>query len=108
MFYKDNKMNLKEYLKTEGYYEIREIPGKGLCGLNRFIFTTGLMVSLDEIGYYGRYCYANESDALKALNEWDGNGDPGGPWIKYKGRPEERSNPNMEDGCLTCKSNNHG
>jgi hypothetical protein len=98
-------MDLKSYLETEGYYEIREIPGIGLCGLRKFIFTTGLVIGMDEDRYYGRYCYSNEVDALKALNEWDGKEDPSGPWIKYKGTPGERSNPEMDNGCLMCKAN---
>jgi hypothetical protein len=97
-------MNIIEYLKSEGYYEIREIPGIGVCGLRKFIFTTGLVIGMDENLYYGRYCYAKESDASKALKEWDGKGDPSGPWIKYKGSPEERSNPLMEEGCLNCNA----
>jgi hypothetical protein len=105
LFYKIIDMDLKAYLETEGYYGIREIPGKGLCGLRKFIFTTGLVIGMDEVQYYGRYCYSDESDALKALNEWNGKGDPSGPWIKYKGAPEERSNPEMDNGCLTCKAN---
>jgi hypothetical protein len=98
-------MDLKAYLETEGYYEIREIPGRGFCGLRKFIFTTGLVIGMDEDRYYGRYCYSNEADALKALNEWDGKEDPSGPWIKYKGSPGERSNPEMDNGCLMCKAN---
>jgi hypothetical protein len=31
---------LIDYLKTEGYQNIKEIPGKGICGLSDFIFTT--------------------------------------------------------------------
>jgi len=98
-------MDLKAYLETEGYYEIKEIPRKGLCGLQKFIFTTGLVIGMEEHGYYGRYCYSTESDALEALNKWDCEGDPVGPWIKYKGSPGERSNPEIDNGCLMCKSN---
>ena len=98
-------MDLKTYLETEGYYEIREISGIGLCGLRKFIFTTGLVIGIGEIQYYGRYCYSNESDALEALNKWDGKEDASGPWIKYKGITGERSNPEMDNGCLMCKAN---
>jgi hypothetical protein len=105
LFYKNNKMDLKAYLETEGYSEIKEIPGKGICGLKDFIFTTGLIIGMTEIGYLGRYCYPSESEALDALNKWNGEGDPSGPWIKYKGSPGERSNPLIENGCLTCKAN---
>ena len=99
------KQILIAYLKSEGYSDIREIPGRGICGLRDFIFTTGLVIGMDETQYYGRYCYSSKDDALKALNEWEGDGDPSGPWIKYKGYPGERSNPLIEDGCLNCKAN---
>ena len=89
-------------LKKEGYYEIREIDGIGICALFKFIFTTGLVIGIHEIGYKGRYCYSKEKDALEALNSWDGNGDPSGPWIKYKGRPSERNNPMLDDVCINC------
>jgi hypothetical protein len=98
-------MDLKQFLETEGYYEIREIPGRGLCGLRDFIFTTGLVIGMEEDRYYGRYCYSNQEDALESLNKWTGEGDPSGPWIKYKGMPGERSNPEMDNGCLNCKAN---
>ena len=99
------KERLINYLKSEGYSEIKEVPGKGICGLRDFIFTTGLVIDMDENQYYGRYCYPSHEDALKALNEWNGEGDPSGPWIKYKGNPGERSNPLMENGCLNCRAN---
>lgn len=37
------------------------------------------------------------TNAVAALNEWDGNGDPSGDWIKYKGIGGERSNNNLEN-----------
>jgi hypothetical protein len=81
-------------LQAEGYQNVRSVPGRGVCGLYRFAFTTGLVIGIDDIGYYGRYCYSNRQDALEALEKWDGQGDPEGPWIKYKGDGGERSNPN--------------
>lgn len=80
--------NLKEFLEKEGYKEIREIPGKGVCALYRFIFTVGLVYNIDEFGYEGRYCYPNYSDALEALLNWNGQEDPSGDWIKHKGKIE--------------------
>lgn len=97
-------MDLIEYLKGQGYYSLKEIPGRGVCGLMKFAFTTGLVIGMDENLYYGRYCYANEDDAIKAISEWNGEGDPGGPWIKYKGIPEERVNPIMEEEYFNRKS----
>lgn len=88
-------MNI-EKLEKEGYYSIRELPGRGLCGLMRFAFTTGLVIGMDDFGYHGRYCYSSQADAKEALANWNGEGDPGGPWIKYKGTGGERTNKNIE------------
>lgn len=66
----------------------REIPGLGLCAVQRFIYTTGLLTNLSFNGisynYDARYCYPNATDALVDLQEWDGKGDPPGDWIKEK------------------------
>ena len=91
-------MNLRD-LEKEGYYSLREIPGRGTCGLMKFIFTTGLVVRIDEIGYEGRYCYSSGEDAQRALDSWNGEGDPSGPWIKYKGEEGERRNLTTTEKC---------
>lgn len=85
------KNQLIKYLEKEGYVELREIEGVGICGLYRFVFTTGLVIGIDTVGYKGRYCYPTIVDARDALVHWDGKGDPTGPWIKYKGEGGERS-----------------
>lgn len=78
------QFDLNSELQALGYTELREIDGK-MCGLFRFMFTTGLMVGLDAGGYERRYCYEHGEDALAALVAWDGAGHPSGPWIKLKG-----------------------
>lgn len=99
------KENTKEYgklilfLETEGYYEIRNIEGQGLCGLRKFAFTTGLIIGIEQLTYTGRYCFPSEQDALNALNDWNGTGDPSGNWIKYKGFGVDREN----QACKNCK-----
>lgn len=85
-------------LEQEGYSHITFIRGKGLCGLRRFMFTTGLVIGLTKDSYGGRYCYTNHADALEALKKWEGageaNSDPkDSHWIKYKGFGEDRPNP---------------
>jgi hypothetical protein len=71
-----------------GYAFAKEIPGHGMCGILRMIFTTGLFHGLDEIGHQGRWCYHTQAEAIQALVRWDGSGDPPGDWIKYKGKTE--------------------
>lgn len=86
-------METLEVLLREGYKAIKFVPGRGHCGLTRMFFTSALCYGLDEKSYVGRYCYHTMSEARKALDEWDGSGDPTGNWIKHKGKTEY-SNPN--------------
>lgn len=70
------------------FLDVREIPGLGLCVVQRFMYTCGLLVNVRINGqsydYDARYCYPNTRDALRDLQEWDGKGDPPGDWIKEK------------------------
>lgn len=86
------KVILPEVYESMGYSNLRMVYGIGLCGLMRMAFTTGLFIGIDEHGYYGRYCYPTWKEAEIALKNWDGEGDPPGNWIKYKGEGGERSN----------------
>lgn len=88
-------MSIEEILNREGYTDVRTVAGRGLCGLSRFVFTVGLVYGIDFDGYQGRYCYGSRSDALAALKEWDGAGDPPGNWIKHKGLAGEYKNPKL-------------
>lgn len=90
---------LIEELKAQGYYNIRVVPGRGLCGLMQFLFTIGLCEELTPIGYSGRYCYPKEKilESVIAIETWDGQSDPVGSWIKYKGSKGERHNDNFKE-----------
>jgi len=48
---------LENTLLSEGYLNLVEKGDKGICGLHRMAFTTGLFIGLDEIGYVGRFCF---------------------------------------------------
>jgi hypothetical protein len=77
-----------------GYTRLREIPGRGICGILKYIFTWGIVYGIDEWGYQGRWCYDNPIEPVVFLEEWNargGVGDPNGRWIKYKGEGGERS-----------------
>jgi hypothetical protein len=87
----------EQFFTEAGFFELREVPGKGLCGLYRMIFTVGLCYNMqeDEFDMYeGRYCFPSLLDAKTSLHEWDGSGDPPGNWIKHKGK-REYSNPKL-------------
>lgn len=83
----------KKYLEQLGYVSPREIPGRGICALYKFLYTTAIVSFLDDEGFYGRWCYPNIPMAVVAFNQWDGVDDPPLGWIKYKGKDGERSNP---------------
>lgn len=83
-----------EFLKKEGYEHLYLIPNRGCCAVKRFIFTTGLCYGLSKDSYEGRFCFENYSECVKALEQWNGEGDPSGDWIKHKGISGEYSNPN--------------
>ena len=82
-------------LEREGYFNITEIEGRGVCALYRFAFTVGLVINITDIDYKGRYCYPELAEAKAAINAWDGKNDPSGNWVKYKGIDGERRNENF-------------
>lgn len=85
---------LVEELNDQGYFMILERPNRGICGLFHMAYTIGLVYGMDESGYEGRYCYHNLADAVSALVNWNGDGDPDDPhWIKHKGLGIDYSNP---------------
>jgi len=85
---------MQEIIQENGYLYCREIPGRGLCGLKRFMFTSAIVYGLDADGYTGRWCY-ELAEAKAAFLEWDGIGDPPGDWIKHKGQSGEYKNPEL-------------
>jgi hypothetical protein len=85
---------LMKVLTENGYSCIITVPGRGVCGIARMAFTTGLFYGMDEACYQGRYCYETMAEAIADLLTWDGTGDPSGDWIKHKGGAGEYSNPN--------------
>ncbi len=78
-------------LESMLYSNVKELPGRGLCGIMPMAFTTGLCYGMDLSGLEGRYCFEHRSEAIQALATWDGTGDPSGNWIKHKGYTEYRN-----------------
>lgn len=77
----------KELFLTLGYRAVRQLPDGRWIGVTAFIYTAGLVVGLTASSYDYRYCYATLAAALRDAEQWDGTGDPPGPWIKLKGHP---------------------
>ncbi len=78
--------------KENEFLDIKVMNGK-VYALNRFIYTTGLLVGVNEHTYEHRYCYPNHADAREAFATWDGVGLAPGNWIKRKGSDGEMANP---------------
>lgn len=89
--------SLVHQLMAKGYSCITFVPGRGICGIGRMAFTTGLFLGMDYTGYYGRYCFHTWYEAAASLTAWDGLDDPTGNWLKHKGGAGEYSNPNYSD-----------
>ena len=76
--------DLMKMLEREGYKNIKVLDTKEVAATMPFIFTHAIVVGLGHGGYRTRFCYERETDAVKALAEWDGEGWPPGYWIKEK------------------------
>lgn len=96
---------LIDFLKKNGYYNLRHIEGVGICGMRNFLFTIGLCYGLTRNGFSGRYCYprdlgsesTTECDVETALKVWNGKNSPVGNWIKHKGEQGDWTNPNYKN-----------
>jgi len=90
-------MTFKEAMEQEGYREVRQMKNGEGTGILKMNYTYGLHVGLNELGYRGRYCYQYKKDAIEAILSYEGEGDPIGPWIKYKGSDGERLGPGAKE-----------
>ncbi len=88
--------DLVKSLTDNGYLVLRLMPDGHIAGITKFLFTYGLCARLDFSGLGACWCFEVMDDAFRALIEWDGAGDPPGPWIKQKA-PAERCNPLLFD-----------
>jgi hypothetical protein len=88
-----NQDNLIRISVELGYAPVRVLETGEVAGLRKMMFTTGLFVGLDRMGYRTRFCYPTFGDACVALEYWNGENDPPGPWIKEKGVNRETGEP---------------
>jgi len=80
-----NDAELFASLRAQGYLDVRRIRDGPVIGVCPMWSTFGLMVGCDDGSYQSRYCYEDAADVAIAFRQWDGTGDPPGPWIKHKG-----------------------
>jgi len=92
---------MKHRMSESDFYSNQKVLKNGvIAGISPMAFTVGLFVGLnfEETSlppYRTRYCFHTFKEALEALEEWDGTGDPPRNWIKQK--PEDRNNPNYKE-----------
>lgn len=84
----------EEQAAEEGYAFARQLPDGRWVGVSAMLYTFGLFVGLDAVGYSYRYCYETAAEAALAAATWDGAGHPPGAWIKRKGLGGDLHNPN--------------
>ena len=85
---------LLDALRAQGYSDIG-VRAKALCAIKDFNVTTAVVVGLDPVGDERRDCFEHGHEARQALAAWDGEGHPGGPWIKCKGAGIDLLNPEL-------------
>jgi hypothetical protein len=61
---------LKKHLEDLGYVSPREIEGRGICALHKFMYTVAIVWGLDDSGYSGRWCYSGMVQAAGATPAW--------------------------------------
>jgi hypothetical protein len=76
-----------------GYFPVRQLPDGRWIGVHKMLYSYGLFVDIDEIGYACRYCYEDLTVLLADLVLWNGIGDPPGKWIVRKGKRGDFHNP---------------
>ena len=80
------------------YWPCRQLPNGEWAGVRDMMYTAGLIVGITATGYRTRFCYETRGEAVLALAQWSGGGDPPGRWIKQK--PEERHGPWYEEDAV--------
>lgn len=69
-------------LKSEGYENIREFPDGTIAATFQFLFTSAIISDIHQYGYEERWCYHTKADAIAALDNWNGIGEPTG-WHRH-------------------------
>lgn len=74
---------LKKHLQEqEGYSAVICVPYVGWCVLETMIDHTALKYTCDQWGCKGHYRFRERAAAAFALINWNGVGDPLGPWFE--------------------------
>jgi hypothetical protein len=86
-------MFLRWLQTVNGYRSPKLLPRRRWAAVLPLMFTHAIVVGrlFDEVGYDNRWCYSTSEAAFKALDAWDGEGEPEG-WHRHptsgRRRPE--------------------
>lgn len=69
-------------LESEGYADIRKMPDGEFAAIRTFVFTCAIIYGMTPWGHDERWCYRTYEDAKKALDAWNGEGEPEG-WHRH-------------------------
>ncbi len=56
--------DLKEFFKGQGYEQVEKTDHWGWCGINRYIFTYGVLYNMNQWSVGGRFCFDTKGNAL--------------------------------------------
>lgn len=74
-------MNTSE-LEDLGYTDVKVFENGRQAAIAPFMFTSAIICDIDNCGYGDRWCYHTKRDAFKALDTWNGKGEPEG-WHRH-------------------------
>lgn len=67
---------------SRDYRNLKVFDDGRIIGIMPLLFTHAIVSDLDMYGYADRWCYHSYTDAKKALDAWDGTGEPAG-WHRH-------------------------
>ena len=80
----DREMEFVVWMLGNGYSFPKPIPNGRVAALMQFVYTCAIVTVKigDKTGYDDRWCYHDRQAAHRALEAWDGTGEPQG-WHRH-------------------------
>lgn len=68
--------------EAAGYMDLCQRGEAGWVAIRPLMFTYAIISGIDELSHEGRWCYRDYASAKRALDAWDGTGEPVG-WHRH-------------------------
>lgn len=72
---------LNSILRTQGYFNLKNVPEIGLCGISTSECLYYVHCNIHSKYHSYKYSFKSLSEAYAALNGWDGRRDLSGKWM---------------------------